>query len=104
MNSNSSEKSMTSSVASRRKFHLPLEFYDLLLVTAVNVFMLGFYPSSGTSFGVIPFVQHLILTMALVWVCRSICGVYKQIWRYGSPKAYIRLIAADFFIGTTLSH
>ncbi len=87
------------SVTSRRKFHLPLEIYDLLLLLIVNVLMLGFYPSSNVSFGALPFFLHLLLTCACVWACRSIGGVYRQIWRYGSPIAYIRLIISDFCAG-----
>ena len=99
MNNNPDEKLAVSSVSSRRKRHLPLEVYDLLLLLIVNILMLGFYPSSGTALGTLPLILHIILTFACVWASRSIGGVYKQIWRYGSPIAYIRLLISDLFAG-----
>ncbi len=99
MNTGSDEKLEMVPAAPRRKFHLPLEVYDLLLLLIVNILMLGFYPSSNVAFGTVSFLLHLLLTFVCVWACRSIGGVYRQIWRYGSPTAYIRLIASDFFAG-----
>ena len=99
MNKNSEKQSEAESVVSRRKWHFPLEVYDLALLLIVNILLLGFYPSAGVAFGVIPFVTHLALSSVCVWASRTIGGVYRQIWRYGSPVAYIRLIISDFAAG-----
>ncbi len=85
--------------ASRRRPHLPIVAYDLILLLVVDILMLGFNPSSAVPFGILPSIAHFILSAACVYGCRRLCGVYRQIWRYGSPSAYIYLIAADFFAG-----
>lgn len=99
MNNISGEHPEKASAKPRRKRHLPLQVYDLILLLIVNILMLGFYPSSGSAFGTLLFFLHLALTLICVWACRSFGGVYKQIWRYGYPMAYIRLIVWDFFAG-----
>ncbi len=99
MNNISGEHPEMASAKPRRKRHLPLQVYDLILLLIVNILMLGFYPSSKSALGAVPFFLHLALTFVCVWACRSGCGVYRQIWRYGYPMAYIRLIISDFFAG-----
>ncbi len=86
-------------VDARRRWHLPLEVYDFLLLLIVDILLLFFSPSSTEKFGLIPLLAHFLLSAVCVYLCRRIGGVYKQIWRYGSPTSYIRLIAADFAAG-----
>lgn len=99
MNNISGELPEKTSAKPRRKRHLPLEVYDLILLLIVDILLLGIYPSSETAFGILPLVIHFVLNSICVWLCRSVGSVYKQIWRYGHPLAYIRLFLADFCAG-----
>ena len=83
----------------RRRWHLPLQVYDFLLLLIVDILLLGFNPSSTDEFGLVPMLTHLLLSGVCVYLCRRFGGVYRQIWRYGSPASYIRLIGADFVAG-----
>ncbi len=85
--------------ASRRKRHLPLELYDLLFLIIANILMIGFSPSSADSFGFTALAAHILISAVCIYICRRFSGVYKQIWRYGAPVAYIKLIIADFIAG-----
>ncbi len=87
------------SEVTRRRRHLPLEVYDFILLLFVNIMLLGVNPSSTETLSILSFVSHLMLSSVCVYCARRIGGIYRQIWRYGSPQAYIRLIGADFFAG-----
>ncbi len=84
---------------SRRQPHLPLQIYDLILLIAAVVLLLGFNPSSAEKFGILPLAIHLLLSYICILSFRSFGGVYRQIWRYSSPFSYIRLITSDLFAG-----
>lgn len=100
MNSITTEQACgNDSGALRRKRHLPLEVYDLLMLVLVDILLLGFNPSSDTPFGILPSIYHLLLSAVCIYICRRLVGVYKQIWRYGSPAAYIKLVISDFLAG-----
>ncbi len=92
------EDSSVSEVTRRRR-HIPLEVYDFILLLFVNLMLLGINPSSTDELSILSFVSHLMLSSVCVYCARRIGGIYRQIWRYGSPQAYIRLICADFFAG-----
>ncbi len=83
----------------RRRWHLPLAVYDFLLLLIVDILLIGFNLSSSDEFGLIPLLYHLLMAAVCVDLCRRLGGVYRQIWRYGSPASYIRLIGADFVAG-----
>ncbi|MBP3293251.1 MAG: polysaccharide biosynthesis protein [Clostridia bacterium] len=82
---------------SRRRWALVL--YDTILLLIVELLILGVYPSSNEKFTVVDFVLHSVLCFLCVYICRCVCVVYRQVWRYGSASAYIRLILADTLAG-----
>ena len=85
--------------ALRRRRHLPLQFYDLVLLFVVAVLLLVFSPSSEVLFSIEMCTMHFVLAAFSVYACRYFAGVYRQIWRYGSPSSYIKLIIADSAAG-----
>ncbi len=85
--------------ALRRRRHLPLQFYDFILLFVVTILLLVFSPSSETAFAIEMCAVHFVLAVLSVYLCRYLVGVYKQIWRYGSPSSYIKLIIADTIAG-----
>ncbi len=100
MNSRSNDQTERKDQAtSRRHPHLPLQVYDFVILLAVVLFLLGFNPSSVEKMQPLSVAIHLLMASICVFVCRTIGGIYKQIWRYSSPFSYIRLIIADFFAG-----
>ena len=73
--------------------------YDLLSLIFVDILLIGFAPSTEVDYSAVAFLLHLALAAVCLYVTRRIAGVYKQIWRYGSASAFIRLIVSDFFAG-----
>lgn len=45
------------------------------------------------------FFYYLGMSAVFLYVARFFCGVYRQIWRFGSTAAYLRLILADAMAG-----
>lgn len=78
---------------------LMLYCYDFLSLLIVDIFLIGVGPSTDIDYGIVTFLLHLALAAVCIYVSRTVAGVYKQIWRYGSAAAYIRLIIGDFFSG-----
>ncbi len=100
MKTQSSDKAQFSArKKSRKNRHLSLVAYDLLALVFVDILLLAINPSSPEPREMKTFLVHLFLSCVLVYLCRLTAGVYKQIWRYGSPVAYMRLILADFVAG-----
>ncbi len=100
MNSRSNDQTERKDQAtSRRHPHLPLQVYDFVILLAVVVLLLVFNPSNVGKLQLLSILIHLVMVSVCVFLCRTIGGIYKQIWRYSSPFSYIRLIIADFFAG-----
>jgi len=73
--------------------------YDFAALIFVDILLIGFAPSSYVDYSMVAFVLHLSLAAVCLYVSRTVAGVYKQIWRYGSASAYIRLIISDLLAG-----
>ena len=85
--------------APKKNRHLSLVAYDLLVLVFVDILLLGLNPSSAEPMEMTALLVHLLVSCMCVYVCRVLGGVYKQIWRYGSPVAYMRLIFSDAVAG-----
>lgn len=76
-----------------------LLFYDAILLVIVNLIILGIAPSSIVEYSPLTILLHYILSAGCIYLCRHLARVYRQVWRYGSPVAYIRLMVADAAAG-----
>ena len=90
-------KKIKNAISNRRRWTLLL--YDAILLLAVELMILGVYPSSAEKLELTVFTVHTILYFLCVYLCRCTCSVYRQVWRYGGASAYIRLLAADALAG-----
>ncbi len=72
-----------------------LLFYDAILLAIVNLIILGISPSSTVEFTLPIIILHYILAAGCIYLCRRLAHAYQQVWRYGSPSSYIRLMLAD---------
>jgi len=90
-------KIIKNAISNRRCWTLLL--YDAILLLAVELMILGVYPSSAEKLTVSMFAVHAILYFLCVYPCRCVCSVYRQVWRYGDASAYIRLLASDALAG-----
>ncbi len=72
-----------------------LLLYDLILLIAVELFFIGVFPGAEYGLPIGDILLHIALAAVCVFVCRMVGSVYKQVWRYGDPSAYIRLILSD---------
>ena len=73
---------------------LKLFLYDILILLAVDTFMLVLY-RNGEKFSFPQFVWQTLVYIVCVFGVRLAFSVYKQILRYASVQSYIRLILAD---------
>ena len=71
-----------------------LVFYDLLVFAIAAFLLLIIYEGDDKLTGV-GFLQHVILSAIIVFVCRFVGKIYNQIWRYGGIQCYIRLLFVD---------
>lgn len=76
-----------------------LYVYDFIALVFVDILLIGFAPSSHVEYNLVAFILHLALAAVCLYVSRTIVGAYKQIWRYGSASAFIRLIISDTVAG-----
>ena len=72
-----------------------LVFYDVLIYAFVCYLMLVKHPSTEVIFSTPIIFQQAVLGAGCVFLMRLVFDVYRQIWRYGSMPAYMRLLAAD---------
>ena len=76
------------------KIRWPLVVYDLAVFSATHLLLMFLYDSSDN----LPMLKRLLLTgltLVCVFTARFVGKIYKQIWRYGGIRGYIRLILAD---------
>ncbi len=71
-----------------------LFLYDLLILLAVDFFMLGVY-HANERFSVPEILWQTLVFVVCIFGTRLLTKVYKQILRYASVQSYIRLILAD---------
>ena len=77
------------------KHSVMLMMYDLALLVIADLLMLVIYPSGITKLDPTAIAVQALISMAGIMVGRIVLGIYKQIWRYGGTKQYIRLLLAD---------
>ncbi len=78
---------------------IKLVFYDLLLLLFSNAVLallnVGLLQKADY---VAAFIQ-MVFSVVLVFACRYLWNVYKQVWRYGGSSAYLHLILSDATAG-----
>ena len=72
-----------------------LMLYDLVLLLGIDVLMLLVYPSSLTRLTSADVAAQMGMSLVAVLGSRLLCGIYRQIWRYGGTPQYIRLMLSD---------
>lgn len=78
---------------------LSLVIYDVIILLFVDLLVLGFSSSVSVKLDAGAFFLHTFISAVCIYLCRYFARVYKQVWRYGSSSAYIRLIIADVMAG-----
>jgi len=74
--------------------HWMLVIYDLI-VFAVSAFLMLVWYSSVNPLSTKGRIQHVIMALLAVGVCRTVGKIYQQIWRFGGIQCYIRLLVSD---------
>ena len=72
-----------------------LVLYDLAVLLLVNLLVFVIYPSSITRISTWAILAHTVLSCVSICGCRTLGGIYRQIWRYCGTTQYIRLILSD---------
>ncbi|MGN0793837.1 MAG: polysaccharide biosynthesis protein [Aristaeellaceae bacterium] len=72
-----------------------LMLYDLVLLLGIDALMLLVYPSSLTRLTSADVAAQMGMSLVAVLGSRLLCGIYRQIWRYGGTPQYIRLMLSD---------
>ena len=75
-----------------------LAFYDALIYFGTCLLLWFVQPDVFRLEGFAMLVYFLV-GLIVLGILRIAFGVYRQVWRYGSIYAYMRLLAADFFGG-----
>ncbi len=74
-----------------------LVLYDLIPLIAIYAVMYFTLTARGTDSSVSRWGVEFLLGAVTVYAFRMLFGVYRQIWRFSNPLAYIKLIEADVF-------
>ncbi len=93
------ESKEANGITSRTNVRWLLVVYDIIIFIIAELLVVGLHLSSDeaiTTKGVL--IQSLI-GFVCVFGLRFVFDVYRQIWRYGGMKAYIRLFLADLIGG-----
>ena len=82
---------------------LPLFFYDVLILLAVEFVFVGLYRGIE-ALPLLSIIEQTVLAGVCVFTARHFGGIYRQIWRYGGIQCYIRLLFVDglAFLATVL--
>ncbi len=79
----------------RRNISWVLVLYDLIIL--LTVFAAEFIYYRGSELLTIPeLIWHVLLAVLVIFVCRNLFGVYKQIWRYGGIQSYFTILGSSF--------
>lgn len=73
--------------------------YDLLMLAAVSVLLLFYYPSSHYKITPAAALGHYLLCAVCIIACRTAGEIYHNVWRYGGSNLYLRLIFSDMVAG-----
>ena len=83
----------------RRKIALlGIDSACLVLAYVVN-YILAANSDQSPDFRLERYLINFLLTWTLIMTFRMILSVYNNVWRYANVKAYLKMIAADFFGG-----
>ena len=82
---------------------LPLFFYDVLILLAVEFVFVGLYRGIE-ALPLLSIIEQTLIAGVCVFTARHFGGIYRQIWRYGGIQCYIRLLFVDglAFLATVL--
>lgn len=97
------ERKITADRMGRQKTRLSVRwqlfFYDAVFYTVTALGLLAIYPSYVDNLSLIQMGIIAAIGFVCVFGARMLMNVYRQIWRYGSMQAYLRLIIADVIGG-----
>ncbi len=89
------ENKATNGITLRSNVRWLLVVYDLIIYVIAVLLIIGLHLSTD----ILLSTKDLLIQMAIGFVCifgmRFAFDVYRQIWRYGGMKAYMRLLLAD---------
>lgn len=89
------DSKVSNGITKRSNVRWLLVVYDLIIYVIAALLLIGLHLSSSEVLS----TKGLFIQMALGFVCifglRFVFDVYRQIWRYGGMKAYMRLLLAD---------
>lgn len=89
------ENSLNKKIQSIHNVRWMLTIYDLLVLSAVDAFLLIVY-SSRLTLTLRDIIINSLVAFLSIMFCRFTGGIYTQIWRYGGIQCYIRLMVTDF--------
>ena len=78
---------------------LPLVFYDIIIFAVADLILFILYQGGGKLNRKGIMIQTC-LAFVIIFGCRYVGKIYRQIWRYGGIQCYIRLLMADVIAGT----
>jgi FlaA1/EpsC-like NDP-sugar epimerase len=73
--------------------------YDFLPLLVISACMFIVAPSSKFNLTGWEYAYQLTFCAVCIYGCRLLMGVYRSIWRFANPYAYMRLIVADVLAG-----
>lgn len=76
-----------------------LIMYDALILLGVCSYFLILSPSTQIRMSPLGVALNILLCCACVFLGRWLGGMYKQVWRYGTNRAYILLMLLDTLSG-----
>ena len=68
---------------------------DLLLLLLINVALLVLYRTNFRYLGLRGVLAQMGLSVATVFLFRTMLGVYRQVWHYADAPAFMKLMIAD---------
>ena len=68
---------------------------DLLLLLLINVALLVLYRTNFRYLGLRGVLAQMGLSVATVFLFRTVLGVYRQVWHYADAPAFMKLMIAD---------
>ena len=81
------------------KHSIMLIGFDTILLLLADLLMLVIYPSSISKLSPAGVCIQILLTLAAMFGCRTIAGIYNNVWRYGGTILFLKLIVSDAAAG-----
>lgn len=86
-------------VTKRASVRWLLMVYDVIIFVVAELLVVGLHLSSEEAISFKGFCHQFLIGFVCIFGMRFVLDVYRQIWRYGGMKAYIRLFLADLIGG-----